>query len=387
MKPAFNLNRRTFLISSVVGGGLLYLATKYRLSFEHNNKMLAATSGSPITSSVYEVAESNGKESLFTCHIATGRIQSIDVPLRGHQVCQHPFEKNLLFTSEKWGVKAALVDLKTEKVLTLMKSDEGTRFFGHSVFSADGKYVISSELDDRIGESYLGVRDFRSLKLIKRIPTHGIFAHQIISPDQGNTVMVINAGAFVESYTEHAPHWKNSPFMHHESTLNLIDLSTDKLLKSSSLARSGFAHFAYDKSDGSAVAIGNAKPIGNPSLISILKEDGSVIDLRKTQGLDSVGEALSVDLDTKNKIAYVTIPERSLLLKVDYRTNQILDRTSLNYTRGVAMDGDTLYISSPNFARTTVSSSPMKNWAWKQWELAEPSHGSHLAILDSYLRS
>ncbi len=384
MKSPLNINRRDFIISSLAGAGLFYLATKYHLSAETNDKILIGTSGSRVRTDIYHVAPSDNKERIFACHISTGKVQTIDVPLRGHQISQHPFEKNLIFTSEKWGLKSVLVDLKTEKVLALAQSEDGTRFFGHSLFSGDGKYIICSELDDKIGESYLGCRDSRTLKLIKRIPTRGIFAHQIASADNGKTVMVMNAGAYVQSNSKNAPHWQKSPVMHSDSKLNLIDLHSEQLIKSTSLGRSGFAHFALDQTDGSAVVVGHASPEGDPSLVSIVKADGSVVDLNKSKVVDYKTEALNVCLDTKNKIAYISIPEVSVLLKVDYRTNQVLDRLSLDHTRGMVLDGDDLFISSPHFARARNSSSPMKNWPWQQWSLPEASYGSHLALLDSY---
>lgn len=385
-----NLNRRNFLVSSVVGGGLLYLAAKYRLSShpERHDKILATTAGTHTTTTIFQVAPSGTDEKIIACHISSGKIQMVPVPVSGHQISQHPFEKNLLFTSEKWGKNAALVDLKTEKVLALAVSEPGTRFFGHSFFSADGKYIICSEIDDKKGASYLGVRDYRTLKLVKKISTHGIFAHQVRPSQDGQTAIVVNSGVFPHSYAMNAPHWKDSPVLHKEGLLNHIDLNSERLLNSVSLKEAGFSHFAFDENDGSSVVIGNAKPIGNPSLISIVKKDGSVVDLRQTQKLDYIGEALSVEMDMNKKVAFVTIPEKNLLLKIDYQNNKILDRLDQNYVRGIAVDEDSLFTSSIEFslARTEVSQIAMQDWKWQRWTPPSQLYGSHLALLDSYLK-
>ncbi|HEX7675452.1 MAG TPA: DUF1513 domain-containing protein [Bdellovibrio sp.] len=390
MESSVNVNRRNFLISSLVGAGLLYLAAKYRLSsnHEHHDKILATAAGTPTKTTIYQVAPSGANDKIIACHVSTGKIQAIPVPVNGHQISQHPFDKRLIFTSEKWGEAAALVDLKNEKVLQLIKSEPGTRFFGHSIFSADGKYIICSEIDDKVGTSFLGVRDYQTLKLINKIPSHGIFAHQLRSPDNGKTVLVVNSGVFHQSYAENAPHWKNSPDLHEDGRFNHIDLESGKLLKSTSLGEAGFAHFAFDHNDGSSVVIGNARPIGNPSLISIVKNDGTVIDLRETKAIDYIGEALSVEMDTKNKVAYVTIPDRNLLLQIDYKNNQLLGHLNLEYVRGLAVDQDRLFTSSIQMAlaQTTSSKTSMQTWNWQKWNPPGPIYGAHLALLDSYLK-
>lgn len=67
------------------------------------------------------------------------------------------------------------------------------RFAGHVIRSPDGSALLTTELDPRTGEGYIGVRDPVSLGKFDEWRTHGSDPHQLLVDPYGN-IVVANGG-------------------------------------------------------------------------------------------------------------------------------------------------------------------------------------------------
>ena len=124
--------------------------------------------------------------------LKTGQCTLLDVPLFGHEVIQNPMNPAILFTSEKWGLFAALIDFKSRKIIAKIENGKGRRFFGHAQFALDGQSVYSSEMNDHTGEGVVVQRDLKTGLILNEFSSGGVLPHQLRWIRGGNSLAVMN---------------------------------------------------------------------------------------------------------------------------------------------------------------------------------------------------
>ena len=81
------------------------------------------------------------------------------------------------------------------------KSDR--HFFGHGVFSADGRLLYSTENDYDGARGMIGVRDVTGgYKQIGEFPAHGMEPHDIALLSDGRTMVIANGGILTHPGSE-----------------------------------------------------------------------------------------------------------------------------------------------------------------------------------------
>ena len=116
------------------------------------------------------------------------------LPLRGHGMAFGAASSQLVTFARRPGNFALAVDVKTGKPF-LFKSPSHTHFYGHGVFSLDGKILFATENRFESGEGLIGVYDATdSFSRIKEIPSHGIGPHEMVLMPDGRTLCVANGG-------------------------------------------------------------------------------------------------------------------------------------------------------------------------------------------------
>jgi hypothetical protein len=147
-------------------------------------------------------------------NLGTLEVSRIPVPLAlSHSALGHPKRRNRVLVIEKMGEGIAEVDLAGKKFVRRIESGKGRQFYGHGVFSADGKILLTSEIRVGSGAGLIQVRDYDTMKVIGELPAYG---------DHPHDMRLMRDGAVLAVTVGHADGL---------SSVHCIDLRTKQLLK------------------------------------------------------------------------------------------------------------------------------------------------------------
>lgn len=177
------VSRRAFLRLT---GGLALLT-----AFE-GGPAVAAT-GSEYFAAAYQSAEGGYGVAVFT---ADGQlIHDIGLPGRGHDVTLSPRSGHYVAFARRPGTFAVVFDIHSKHPSLTLTSAPGRHFYGHGVFSPDGRLLYTTENDYDAGDGIIGVYntadDFRR---IGEFPSHGVGPHQLALMADGTTLVIANGG-------------------------------------------------------------------------------------------------------------------------------------------------------------------------------------------------
>jgi hypothetical protein len=110
-------------------------------------------------------------------------------------VALHPAHPGrAIVVARRPGTLAYDVDLHAGTIRRVLHSASDRHFYGHAVFSRDGRVLFTSENDIPRGQGVVAVRDADDLRVLAEIPTHGIGPHELIALPDGNTLAIANGG-------------------------------------------------------------------------------------------------------------------------------------------------------------------------------------------------
>lgn len=116
-----------------------------------------------------------------------------------------------------------------------MAAESGRHFFGHGVFSPDGKLMIATENDYEAGKGVLGLYDASAgggYRRIGEFDSGGVGPHEVVLLPDGQTLCVANGG--ILTHPDYGKLALNAHDMH--PSLAYIDLHTGDLLEQVALA-------------------------------------------------------------------------------------------------------------------------------------------------------
>lgn len=106
---------------------------------------------------------------------------TIELPERGHDIVADPTRPGeAIVIARRPGRYLARIDWRRGRLLRLQDAEDGRSFFGHGVFSHDGRRFLTSENDESTGEGRVAIRDARTLKRQGDWPSHGIGPHELL---------------------------------------------------------------------------------------------------------------------------------------------------------------------------------------------------------------
>jgi uncharacterized protein len=178
------IDRRQFVV--------LGTATLMALSREALGAPLAGSEGGLFASAVkltdggYAVVVVNGNGSL---------LQTIPLEGRGHDVTVAPSGEMAVVFARRPGTFAVAFDVAGKRPPQLFQSPGNRHFYGHGVFSFDGRLLYATENDYDQARGLLGVYDVGAgFRRIGELPTHGVGPHDLLLLDDGDTLCVANGG-------------------------------------------------------------------------------------------------------------------------------------------------------------------------------------------------
>ena len=126
-----------------------------------------------------------------------GGASFFDLPLpgRGHSFAVRPGGREAVHFARRPGRFALVVNLAQGAIVRGLETPPERHFYGHGVFSRDGRLLYATE-NDFVGErGVIGVYDAaRDCRRVGEIPSHGVGPHEIALLSDGETLVVANGG-------------------------------------------------------------------------------------------------------------------------------------------------------------------------------------------------
>ncbi len=169
-----------------------------------------------------------GKYWLSIMGIEQGENFQVALPARAHDVVFHPQEPWVIVTARRPGYYLLLVNYITGKVISEIHPADGFHFYGHTVFSADGKTLFTTENEIATGQGKIIARSLSAPSSITaQFDSFGIGPHQLkLMPDQ-ETLVVANGGIL----TDPAHERKKLNIATMEPSLAYINSQTGQLIE------------------------------------------------------------------------------------------------------------------------------------------------------------
>ena len=249
-----------------------------------------------------------------------------------HGIALDPNNSNRLFAFEKIGPGACVVDLENFSLEQYIEPIDGCYFYGHGMPSKDGLVTYQTETDIITKKGYIPIRDTNTLQVLDYFPTYGEKPHDCHLIENGKVMAITNGGSAIGRDEE-------------KPSVTFVEIASRKLLEKIELDNHAFntGHLAYQ--DGDLVVV-SAPREGlskmNLGAVSIRKKNDSIKTMTNPEPITSqiFGEALSVAIEPKQRIAAVTHPTGNLVTFWSIENNSLLNALSLPHARGVVLNTD-----------------------------------------------
>lgn len=270
-------------------------------------------------------------------------LHRVDLPDRGHDVTFDPVSRRSVVFARQPGTFAIVFDYTGRKEPTTIASIAGRHFFGHGVFSRDGRLLYATENDFDNAAGMIGVYDAGAdFRRLDEFPTHGIGPHELLLLGDGRTLAIANGG--IETHPDFGRAKLNLATM--KPSLVFIDRISGDLIERhelpSDLHQLSIRHMAVDQSgavwfgcqhEGPAserpALVGRANPGESFGLIDM---PGDVLGgLRNYVG--------SVAANTGAGTVAVSSPQGNSLVVIEAVGGRVVSTRPLAEVCGIAPDG------------------------------------------------
>ena len=324
------IERRTAL--RLLAGGLAgsLLPALYRAE--------AAARGAPL----YLSARADAGGGYWVSGFAADGARVFDLPLqgRGHSFAVRPDGSTAVHFARRPGRFALVVDLVQGAIARTVATPDGRHFYGHGVFSRDGRLLYATENDFDGERGVIGVYDAeRGYRRTGELPSHGIGPHEIALLSGGETFVVANGG--IATHPDLPRVELNLPTM--APSLCFVDRRSGALRREltldPALHRLSIRHLAVGPDDTVAVAMQYEGPAHDRvPLVALQRGAGR---LRLVGGPRAVLRAMknycgSVCFDPSGRTIAVSAPRGNLVTFWDVGTGGYLSSAHVSDGCGVA---------------------------------------------------
>lgn len=248
-----------------------------------------------------------------------------------HGIHRNPTNQNQLAIFEKKGPNACEYDLSSKKIVRVIPKIDNRYFYGHGAYSLDGKILFSTETELSGLNGMIGIRDSIDLTYLGEFPSYGKEPHECKLIDNGKTLVVTNGGGDKNG---------DSP------SVTYIDVNSQKLIEKVELTRAELntGHLAIGEKGDLVVVSAPRAGLGKTSLggVSIRPKGKALESIDNPENVTQkmFGEALSVSIHNKKRIAVVTHPDGNMVTFWSIADRKLLKVIDMPRPRGVELTVD-----------------------------------------------
>lgn len=291
------------------------------------------------------IAGGNGHGDVLWMELDTQKQLRVKAPVMPHSFLLHPAAEKTVVVIEKAGTKAAVCDFQSGKMRKLIECPKGFEFYGHGVFSGDGKTLYITRVERSTGIGHLAAYDARTYKEQGQVQVAPGGIHDSFLLSDKKTLLVTSSGLQVNTYASGGavvvkPRAEKSSLVH-------LDLETGKVKSKQFLndETQSIGHFAVTPDESKIVAI--TVPFADGLLNNVEKGKGEIhtaaiggafkkIEMPAEIQKKIHGEFLSVAIDADKDRIYATNPSGKMLFEVQNSTNKLVKAHDL-HVNGLAI--------------------------------------------------
>lgn len=324
--------------------------------------------------------DAEGKASAVLFSLGGQELFSTVLPARGHDATARPASPEIAVFARRPGNWFIVIDAATGRVIATVLSTKDRHFYGHGVFTPDGKLLYATENDTMTGNGLLGIYDASdNYRRIGEIASRGIGPHDIAFLPDGKTLVIANGG--LRTSPETGREVLNKDDM--KPNVALIDGAHDETLATFELDPQfralSIRHMAI--AQDRTIAFGcqyQGDPNDLPPLVGTVSASGKValFDMPEVELLGMANYVGSMALDKSEEIVAATSPQGGSVAVWNRRTGGFLTRERMSDVCGVAaLPGahDFLLTSGNDGVRSLVegaetlpriSGDRLQSWIW-----------------------
>ncbi|MFT2098869.1 DUF1513 domain-containing protein [Marinomonas sp. 2405UD66-6] len=211
--------------------------------------LLPAGNHGAVYASAYSL---NDKEHFFGLFNTQGALLwKAQLPERAHAPVVHPSNAIVGIVARRPGFYIDFFDMTSQQKITRLEPTKDHHFYGHALFTSDGKKLITQENHYPSGQGKTFIREWPSLKVLESYNSNGIGPHEAVffndevlvianggqrtHPDNDRIVMNLETmqpnvtymslkdGSVINSFTHDDPN-------HHQLSIRHLDVNPDGLV-------------------------------------------------------------------------------------------------------------------------------------------------------------
>ncbi len=328
------IDRRHFLI----GTALSFAAARATNAFAG---MLNDDTGSSVAAGdlIAACRRPDGKYSVVVLSLDGSVLRELPLEGRGHDIALDRASGQAVVFARRPGSFALAFDIHGRREPLLFTTPAKRHFYGHGVFSRDGRLLYATEHDSDTRDGLIGVYDAGGrYRRVGEFPTYGIGPHEVILLGDGKTLAVANGG--IETHIETGREKLNLSSM--QPSLAFVDSASGKLLsqhmQGAGLNKLSIRHLAQDARG--AVWFGcqwEGAEADTPELVGCAGVDAPlrIIEPAKPMGATLAGYIGAVAVSGDGRIVAASAPRAGRIIYVDTERAVIIGETLLEDSCGV----------------------------------------------------
>lgn len=239
------------------------------------------------------------------------------LPGRAHHTEAHPNQPLLASIARRPGRFIDIIDYQQQRLVKRILAEEGRHFFGHGIFSEDGRWLITTENELSTGQGRVVIRSLvDDYAVIADYPSHGIGPHELVQQPGSSVLVVANGG--ILTHPDHGREKLNLDSM--QPSLVRLNLNTGELLEQQMLPAQqhqlSIRHIDTTAQGSTAIALQYQGNIGdNPALVAIHHPNQPITLLQAPDAINIAmkGYCGSVRCDLSGRYAAVSAPRGDLI--------------------------------------------------------------------------
>jgi uncharacterized protein len=284
--------------------------------------------------------EESGGFAAVTYAEGCGIVSRVALPARGHDLVQRPGTRECVVFARRPGTFAVAFSSDDSAAPAAFKSRPDRHFFGHGVFSADGRLLYTSENDFEAARGVIGVRDATAgYRQTGEFDAGGMEPHDLCLLSDGRTLVIANGG--LETHPSSERESLNVAMM--EPSLIHLDTETGDVLEvhrlPASMHKLSIRHLAVARGD--LVCFGcqhQGSASEHPALIGLHKRG---IELRLIEAGPDIYRPLrnyvgSVSADAGGDLVAASSPRGGVALIIDPHAGRVIGTRRREDVCGVA---------------------------------------------------
>ncbi|MDX1457251.1 MAG: DUF1513 domain-containing protein [Marinobacter sp.] len=307
------------------------------------------SSESPLLISAADTPD--GRHTLVGTDLHGERRFLIPVDERCHGGCPRPGSSQLVLFARRPGRHFYVLDAKQGTLIQQVAAGQDHHFYGHGVFSHDGRYLYATENHYPSGQGWIGVYDAqRNYQRIRRLSAGGIGPHELRLHPDGSTLVVALGG--IQTHPDYERIKLNLATM--APALLLMDRHTGDILQRHTPSHHQLSCRHLDISPDGIVVAGyqyQGPDWQTPPLIARLNTQSGQfeeIDLPQQvqRTLNNYTASIAIHPNTPNTL--VTAPRGGRALLLNHQSGRLIQHFQIPDCAGATADYDGFVISSGN---------------------------------------